>query len=354
MIEITTSTVPLPDGRSCAVFRIEAAGGIAVTVAELGATLLRIDAPDRRGRLANVLLGSDDISRYPAAGAAGADACLGATCGRVANRTAGARFTLDGCEHRLDENEPPNHLHGGRQGFGRRLWLGMATVDGVRLTLVSPDGDQGYPGTLEVTAEISVTADEVAIVYTARVDRPTHVNIVSHPYFNLAGDPAAGIVRHELAIAADAFLPIGPLALPEAPCGVAGTPFDFREARAIGDGIDADDPQIRVADGYNHCFVLRAPEAEGALRPAAWLRSPESGRTMTLLTDQPGLQFYTANALKPSANADAALRFGRRSGLCLEAQGFPNAANRPDFPSTRLDPGQEYRSELRLRFGVED
>jgi aldose 1-epimerase len=352
MISVVRSVVELPDGRRSGVFRMEATDGIVVTVAEIGATLLSIEVPDREGRRGNVILGSTDVALYPAAGAPGDDARLGATCGRLANRTAGATFTLDGVRYQLDRNDGRNHLHGGMDGFGRRLWQGEQIDGGVELVLTSPDGEEGYPGKLQVKARfLLVSPDELGVTYMATTDRPTHVNIVSHPYFNL-GSAGCTIEDHQLAIDADAFLPIDNQALPAGePLSVDGTPFDFRRARTVGEAISSDHPQLRVADGFNHCFALR-PSDGSALRSVAWLQSSVTGRTLTLSTNQPGLQLYTGNALGGDA-AVSGLPFDRRAGLCLEAQGFPNAANRPDFPSTRLDPGGTYRSDLRLSFGTQ-
>lgn len=355
-ITITHNVVRLADGRETTIFKLAASGGISVWVAELGATLLRIEAPDRSGRRANVILGDLDIGRYPAALGSSDDPRYGATCGRVANRTAGAAFELDGAIVALDRNEAPNHLHGGTDGYSRRLWDGRAIARGAELTLTSAHGDQGYPGTLEVAARFELIGpNELAITYHATTDRPTHVNIVSHPYFNLSGDPASTIADHELDIAAETFLPIDAMALPlAAPEPVAGTPFDFRQRRAVGAVIDADHAQLRDADGFNHCFILSSPPSADGLRHAAGLRCPATGRTLALLTDQPALQLYSGNALGPDRDESArSLRFGRRTGLCLEAQAYPNAANRPDFPTTRLDPGGAYRSRLHLRFDVD-
>lgn len=353
MIHVHPRPAPLPDGRTATVYRLHAEGGIAVEVASLGATLLTIAAPDRAGVPAPVLLGSGDPARYPAAGAAGPDAYLGATCGRFANRIAGARFTLDGVEHILAANEAPNQLHGGPTGFHRALWDAEPLPDGVRLRHRSPHGDQGFPGTLDAVAEFRlIDPHTLAIRYRATTDRPTHVNLVSHGYFNLSGDAATPILDHRLEIAADAYLPIDAQALPlGGPSPVAGTPFDFRTPRRIGDAIDGEDAQLRVGDGYNHNFVLRRP---GLSAPAARLHDPASGRTLTLHTDQPGLQLYSGNALDGSfSSAPGAPGYGRRSGLCLEAQHWPDSPNRPDFPATRLDPGESYVSETWLRFGSE-
>lgn len=351
MIDIRQHSAPLADGRVAEVHVLAAPGGLRVAIGSLGATLLTIDAPDSSGARGPVLLGSADPARYPAAGAAGTDACFGATCGRFANRIAGARFELDGAVHRLAANEPPNQLHGGPRGFHHALWRAERCVDGVRFHHHSPDGDQGFPGALDAVAEYRLVAPStLAIRYLATTSRPTHVNLVSHGYFNLSGVPGSSIEGHQLEIAAARYLPIDARALPlGAPRPVAGTPFDFRTPRRVGDAIDADDPQIRAGDGYNHNFVLDRP---GIAHRAALLRDPASGQTLAVHTDQPGLQFYSGNALDGSfAPAPGAPGFGRRSGLCLEAQHWPDSPNRPGYPSTRLDPGETYRSETQLRFG---
>lgn len=328
----------LLDGRRAARVELRSAGGVRVFVTNLGATLMGIDAPDRAGRSAPVLLGHDDPADYPTGGAAGDNHYYGATCGRVANRIGGACFEIDGVRHRLDANEGRHHLHGGRRGFSHAVWqIEAAEDDAVSMQLESPDGDQGYPGRLVVEARFALSAEgALSIGYAAVTDRPTHVNIVSHGYFNLSGDATSSIADHELRIAADSYLPIDAEALPTgARASVAGSPFDFRHSRRIGEGIDSPDDQIRLGDGYNHNFVL---EGDG-LRPVAWLHHPGSGRMLEVATDQPGLQLYTGNALAV-----------RRSALCLEAQGWPDSANHVDFPSTRLDPGDTYRSTTRLTF----
>lgn len=345
-MRIERRTVQLPDGRSTAVHEIDAAPFLRVTVADLGATLLRIEAPDRTGRLGDVLLGAPDPGLYPTGGAPGSHHYFGATCGRFANRIGGARFTLDGREHQLSMNDPPNCLHGGAVGFDRAIWQSEPLPDGVQLRHQSPAGDQGFPGALGVVAEFRVDADGVlAIRYEARTDAPTHVNLVSHGYFNLEG--TGSIAEHRLQVAAGRYLPIEAHGLPDGPPRhVANTPFDFRRARRIGDGIDAEDPQIRLGDGYNHCLVLDAPGLDGP--PAACLSSSASGRALRIWTTAPGLHLYSANALDGSMSP----AFARRTALCLEAEDLPDSPNRPDFPSTRLDPGQLYVSETRLAFGV--
>lgn len=330
------------------VFTLRASGSVVVRVTNLGATLMAIETPDRTGRLANILLGYDTPSDYPAAGGVGTDAYIGATCGRFANRIAGAAFRLDGVDYRLSANEGANHLHGGATNFHHALWH-PALVEDQRLVLThrSPDGDQGYPGTLDVVADFALRdapdgAVELAIVYTATTSRPTHVNLASHGYFNLSGDPNTQILDHRLWIDAIEMLPINPANLPTgARRALAGSPFDFSVTRSIGEGIDADNAQLRYGRGYNHTYVL----AGSGVRPVARLHHPPSGRTLTLATDQPGLQLYTGNHL------DGA--FAPRSGVCLEAQHWPDSPNQPGFPSTRLDPGGTYRSETRLRLALD-
>ncbi len=327
-------------GSGYGVFILGPRRGVRVVLTDLGATLMRIDVPDRAGRSGNILLGHDDPAAYPAAGAAGPDCYLGATCGRYANRIRGAAFVMDGKSVRLVPNEGANQLHGGAPGFHRARWQVIAAdADAVTLRHHSPDGDAGWPGALTATARFSLDAEGVLrIAYHATSDRATHVNLVAHPYFNLSGDPGRPITDHRLRIAASRMLSIDAEALPlGTPAPVAGTPFDFTRARRVGEGIDAADPQIAAGDGYNHNYCL-----DGAgLRAVAWLDHPASGRALQIATDQPGLQFYSGNALP-----------ARRTGLCLETQGWPDAVNHPHFPSTRLDPGDVWESVTEYRFGL--
>ncbi|MEG3086929.1 aldose epimerase family protein [Sphingomonas sp. PB4P5] len=333
----------MPDAHLAAAtaLTLRAPTGVTVRLTNLGATLMAIETPDRAGRFANILLGYDDPSDYPAAGGPDPDAYLGATCGRFANRIAGAAFVLDGVHYPLSANEAPNHLHGGARNFHHAVWTIVAADDRhVAMTLRSPDGDQGYPGALDAVADFSLADDgELAIVYTATTTRPTHVNLVSHGYFNLSGNPHASILDHRLSIDSARILAIDAANLPTGERrAIAGSPFDFTVARPIGSRID--DDQLRHASGYNHNYLLDI----AGVRPVARLDHPASGRTLTVSTDQPGLQLYSGNFLGG--------RFPPRSGVCLEAQHWPDSPNRPDFPTTRLDPGDTYRSETRLRFGV--
>lgn len=331
---MTASPSPSPFMSGIDSFILHRDGGIRVTLTNLGATLMAIEAPDRHGRHANVLLGHARVRDYPAAGAPGPDAYMGATCGRYANRIAGATFPLDGGIVRLVANDGPNHLHGGIPGFHRAIWR-VERAEATRLVLAhhSPDGDAGWPGALHVTATFLLpTPDRLRVEYRATTDRPTHVNLVSHPYFNLSGDPATTIHDHRLRIAADHILSIDEAALPTGERQrVGGTPFDFRTSRPIGRGVHP---------GYNHNYCL----AGDGLREVAWLDHPSSGRRLTIATDRPGLQFYDGYALTGA--------FAPHEGLCLEAQGWPDAVHRPQFPSSRLDPGDRWQAVTEWRFGV--
>ncbi|MBW6526429.1 galactose mutarotase [Sphingomonas sp. RHCKR7] len=320
---------------------LASASGVTAAISPFGARLIRIDAPDRTGRVERVLLGYDDPEANRRAALPDGGAYLGATCGRVANRIADAAFALDGVRHRLAANEGAHQRHGGPVGFDRANWtVREASPNHVTMRHHSPDGDQGFPGALDITSSFDLSDDgELSIVYTARTTRPTHVNLVSHGYFNLSGGSGT-IADHLLRVDADSFLAIDADQLPQDVRPVRGTPFDFTAARRVGSLLESEDEQARLSRGGNHNFCLKGV----GVRPVAWLEHPGSGRTLTLSTDQPGLQLYAAGWLEEVWRPHAA--------LCLEAQAWPNACNRPDFPPTRLDPGERYRSEVRLRFGV--
>jgi len=336
----------LPTGEDIAHFTLSHPDGITVGISSLGATITDIWAPGRDGTLANVVLGFDSLAGYLSPDYQAAYPYFGATIGRVANRIRDARFAIDAIEYVLRANEGRHQLHGG-YGFDRMVWTEVeAGPDAVLLALESPDGDQGYPGNLRVTARFHLSApDELAVRYEARTDRATHVNLTSHSYFNLGGRDAPEIDRHEIAIDADAYTPIDADALPTgAIAQVDGSPFDLRHMVALADILGETHPQLAAGDGFNHNFIING-EA-GRLRPAARLRDPESGRVMELATTAPGLQFYSGNALhEPVAR--------RRQSLCLEPQHFPDAANITAFPSTLLRPGDLYVSETRFRFSVD-
>lgn len=352
MIELT-DWGRLPSGETVRLATLRDGHGLECRIASYGATLTTIRTPDRDGRIDDVLLGFDTLDGYLAPAFRAARPFMGSTVGRYANRIADARFVIDGIPHILVPNEGTNQLHGGPQGFDRQLWSmdALATGDGVRLALVSPVGDQGFPGTLHVEVEVRIgTPGEILLDYRATTDAPTHVNLASHGYFNLAGRASRSIGEHRLAIAADHVVGIDDAAIPaEAPFAVAGTPFDFRHPTRVGAALAGEHPQLSAGDGFDHCFVL-ADRAEGAV--AAVLTDPASGRRLEVITSEPGLQLYTANAFDGSLADGQGRPFVRRQALCLETQHFPDSPNRPDFPSTLLRPGDVYRSETRLRFGI--
>jgi aldose 1-epimerase len=331
-------------------FELLGKGGLAVTVLDYGAVIQSIRVPDREGNVADVVLGYDDVDGYERD-----RFYLGAVVGRYAGRIGGAAFTLDGTRFELSANDPPNHLHGGRRGFGRVAWRARPFEDGDRVGVVmehtSPDGDEGYPGRLDVRVTYAVSANDVLSVdYHATADRPTPVNLTQHAYFNLAGEGSGDVLGHELELCASAYTPLGSNLLPTGEIApVEGTPLDFRAPRRIGERIGADHSQLRIAGGYDHNFVVDGEP--GALRPAARLADPASGRVLEVRTTEPGMQLYTGNFLD-GVPGKRGRRYGPRAGVCLETQHFPDSPNQPRFPSTLLRPGEAYRSRTELRFSV--
>jgi aldose 1-epimerase len=337
----------MPDGTPVDEIVLTNGAGLEVRALTYGCIIRTLSVPDRTGTVADVVHGFDTLEpylrRHP---------YFGAVVGRYANRIANARFTLDGRTYTLEANNGPNHLHGGRDGFDRRLWDATIAARGadVVFSRTSPDGEEGYPGTLKV--EVTYTlgeAGELSIVYRATADAPTPVNLTQHTYFNLAGHDAGDILDHELTIDADRFTPTDEGQIPVgALAAVDGTPFDFRTPARIGPRIDAAHEQLRYGKGFDHNFVLN--RADEGLRLAATLADPRSGRTLDVLTTEPGVQFYSGNLLDGSFEGKGGVRYARRSGVCLETQHFPDSPNQPQFPSTILRPGATYRSQTVFRW----
>jgi aldose 1-epimerase len=325
-----------------------ARGDLRVEILDYGGIVRRIECPDRAGRRANVVLGARDLAGYEAS-----DAHFGALIGRYANRIADGRFSLDGQVHRLPTNEGRNTMHGGPKGFDRRVWR-VEAVEAHRLTLGyrSPDGEQGFPGTLEVTVTYRLEAEgALAIDYAAVTDRPTVLNLTNHSYFNLAGEGAGDVLGHEVHIAADAVLVTDDAQIPTgALMPVAGTPFDFQSPATLGARIRAAHPQLALAHGYDHTYVLGG---DGTLRTVAWARDPVSGRRLNVATTQPSLQLYTANMLDGAVTGSGGGLYRAGDAVCFEAQGYPDAPNHPDFPSTVLRPGERFAATTAYRFSVE-
>lgn len=343
----------LPDGTEVECVTLQATDGLEARVITYGAALQALLLPDGAGRRDDLVLGHDTLDGYLAR-----RQFFGATVGRYANRIAGARFVLDGAVVQLAANDGPNALHGGSDGFDRRCWRIAAIEEGARpavtLARTSADGEEGYPGTLEVQVTWRLAGPmELSLDMTARTDRPTVVNLTNHSFFNLAGACSRrDILDHRLTVAADHFLAVDATAipLPQLPSAVAGTPFDFRAGVEIGERIRNDHPQLRRGRGYDHNFCL-APESE-APRFAARLVAPRSGRVLELFTNQPGLQVYSGNLLDGGIGGKGGCLYRQSDAICLEPQAWPDTPNRPDFPTARLSPGGRYHHATLYRFAL--
>jgi aldose 1-epimerase len=342
----------LPGGDACRLFTLRNAQGMTVQISDLGATLVAWHAPDRAGRLADILLGHDTPAAYLTA-----TTYMGGLIGRWANRIAGARFTLDGADYLLDRNENGNLLHGGANGFHRAIWQAGEERGALLLRLESPEGDGGFPG--NVSAQVRYTLDDdgtLTIGYEAFSDAPTPLNLTSHGYFNLSGVPGSDIRDHILTIDADAYLEVDPQMIPIGVADVSGTAFDLRQGARIGARIDVPNAQITLAGGFDHCYVLRDTARAGstpAVRTVANIYEPASGRELTVATDQRGLQCYTGNYLEGQPGRHG-VPCVRHAALCLEAGGFPNQINMnaPECNEVILRPGGTYRQVTQYKAGV--
>lgn len=339
-----------PDG-TAALYTLRNANGMEVEVTNYGGIITAIRVPDNEGFVDNVVLGFPDIKGY-----LGEHPYFGALIGRYGNRIAAGRFTLEGTTYELVKNNGANALHGGPGGFHRRLYDAesispSADVRGISLHRISPDGEEGYPGNLDVTVRYLLTDDnELRIEYEATTDALTILNLTNHAYFNL-GDQST-ILDHELMINAEGFTPVDEGLIPTGELrGVAEGPFDFREPHPIGARIDEKNEQLKRGLGYDHNFILNRYTTDG-LERAATLYAPSTGRFMEVLTTEPGLQFYSGNFLDGSLRGKGGITYEKRSGLCLETQHWPDSPNQPDFPSTELRPGETYRSVTVYRFSV--
>ncbi|MHC5559356.1 aldose epimerase family protein [Kocuria sp. U4B] len=336
----------LPDGREVTVHTLTAPNGLELRVLDLGAAVqaLRVPGPDGTGT--NVVLGHPDASVY----AEHADAYLGSVVGRYANRIGGARFALDGEDFALSANEGPTCLHGGADGFHRRIWRTVrASRTSLVLELVSPAGDQGFPGEVVLRARYTVADDVVALELEARTDAPTVLGPANHAYFNLAGEGSGTVDEHLLLVEADHYLPVGPDSLPLGGlAAVAGTPFDLTAPARLGERVRCGHPQVSAVGGIDHSFHLRG----SGLRRAALLEHPASGRYLELLTDRPALQVYTGNSLDGTAPGTSGRRYRQGDGVALEAQAHPDSPNRPWLSDAVLRPGQVHRSHTQWRFGL--
>lgn len=347
----------MPDGREVKLYTLTNSSGIEAKVTNYGAVLVSLRLPDRDGKFADVTHGYDTLEGWLG------DSCyFGATVGRFGNRIAGGKFTLDGREYRLATNDRsaglPCSLHGGGEGFSKKLWQSeVASIDGanaVRLTYLSADGEEGYPGELTVVVIYHLTEDnELIWDVTATTKAPTVLNIVHHTYWNLSGDPASSIHDHQLTLYADHYLGTNAGMIPTGErIPVAGTPMDFTKATLVGERIGAAYEALTIGGGYDHAWVLNGTVV-GDLAKAAKLRDPKTGRTLTLSTNQPAVQFYSGNFLGGGTAGKGGVSYPRRSALCLETENYPDAPNNPNAPSAVLRPGETYHHRMIHAFSTE-
>lgn len=323
-------------------------GMVEVRVTDFGAHLVRVRTPDRAGRAADVVLGFDSVDGYLNT----PNAYLGGLIGRFGNRIGKGQFSIDGKTYQIPVNNGPNALHGGPVGFDRYLWKAEETGDGVEFTHVSPDGDMGFPGTMTAKVRYMLEGNTLRLDYTATSDKPTILNLTNHAYFNLRGDDDGNILGHMVELAADRYTPVDAGQIPTGEIApVAGTPLDFRTPHAVGARIGADFEQLKLGRGYDHNFVVNGQA--GTLRRAARVTEPEHGRTLTVDTTEPAVQFYSGNFLDGKLTGRHGKKYEQRTGFCLETQNFPDAPNHANFPSAVLRPGQTFRSTTTFTFGAE-
>ncbi len=347
------SAGPAPDGKIATWYTLTNAHGIEVRLLDFGATITSVETPDRDGKLADIVLGWPTLAGWMAN-----RPHFGSTPGRFANRLAYGKMVIDGRPYQIPTNSEsngiPSTLHGGKVGFDKHVWTSriLKELNAVELTLVSPDGDQGFPGKVTVTATFILNeADELRIVYLATTDRNTVINLTNHSYWNLTGDAHHDILKESVTINAEQYLPMTSGNVPSGKiASVAGTPFDFRTPKVVGEQLkESTDEQLVLARGFDHCMIL--PRASGTVRFAARITDPESGRMLELSSDQPAVQFYTANNLSDVTGKDG-VAYHSKSAICLEAEQFPNAPNEPRFPSAELRPGETYRQTMIWHFGL--
>jgi aldose 1-epimerase len=338
-------------GEAVELYTLANSKGMEATIMTYGGIVTSLRVPDRAGKFDDVVLGFDTLDGYlgdpPAP-------YFGALIGRYGNRIAKGRFTLNGVEYKLAQNNGVNALHGGIRGFDKAVWKAKSpNPQTLELTYLSKDGEEGYPGSLTSTVIYTVTDNnELKLDYSATTDKDTILNLTNHSYFNLAGQGEGDILQHLVMLKADKFTPVDATLIPTGELrSVEGTPFDFRQPKAIGERIDASNEQTKLGGGYDHNFVLNVSGAAPEL--AVRVTEPKSGRVMEVLTTQPGVQFYTGNFLDGRLHGKGGKVYQRRYGFCLETQHFPDSPNKPDFPSVVLKPGAQYRTTTIYRFSAE-
>lgn len=322
-------------------------GQIEVRVMAFGARLVSVKAPDRAGKMEDVVLGFDTLGPYLIT----PSPYLGATIGRFSNRIAGGKFTLDGKSYQIPMNEPTNALHGGTKGFDQYVWESKEVPDGVEFTHISPDGDMGFPGRLIAKVRYTLKGSTLRIDYSATSDKPTEVNLTNHTYLNLHGDDRGNILDLRVEIDADRYTPVNKELIPTGELApVAGTPLDFLKPEPIGARIDADNEQLRLGRGYDFNYIVNGKP--GTLRPAAIVTDPVSGRKLTVETTEPAVQFYSGNHLDGKFTGRHGVKYDKNDAFCLETEHFPDSPNHANFPSTVLLPGETMHSTTTFTFGV--
>ena len=335
------------DGKSVELYTLTD-GDLTVRITNYGAHVVSISAPDRTGKRADVVLGFNDLAGYQA----DTKSYMGSVVGRYGNRIAKGAFTLDGKTYQVPTNDHGNALHGGTLGFDRKVWTAKKTANGVELTLVSPDGEMGFPGQLTAHVRYTLEGKSLKIAYSATTTQPTVLNLTNHSYFNLAGEGTGDVLNEQVMLAADRFTPVDATLIPTGQLvPVAGTPLDLRQPVAIGAHIEESNDQLKIAGGYDHNFVLNGSGA--GLHLAAKVVDPGIGRTLTVTTTEPGVQFYSGNFLDGTLTGAGRGTYAKHAGFCLETQHFPDSPNQPGFPSTVLRPGQTMHSETVFTFGVQ-
>lgn len=338
------------DGDPVDLYTLSNTSGSEAKITNYGGIVVSLLTPDREGNLGDVVLGYDTLDQYLVD-----PFYFGGIIGRYANRIAGARFVLNDVEYALAQNDGENHLHGGIKGFDKVLWqadpIESGTEIGLKLSYLSADGEEGYPGNLSAEVRYILTVEnDLKIAYSATTDKATIVNLTNHSYFNLSGTLSGDILSHELMINADTFTPAGEGLIPTGEFrSVEGTPLDFTQLMAIGARIEEDDEQLRMSGGYDQNWVLNTKGSLG--EAAATLYDPASGRLMQMVTTEPGLQFYTGNFLVDGSGKGGTI-FKKHAGLCLEAQHFPDSPNKEDFPSVVLNPGEKYMQTTQYKFST--
>jgi aldose 1-epimerase len=341
------------DGQDVQLFTLTNKNGVEARIMNFGGIVVSLKTPDRKGELADIVLGYDNVKGYE-----GDTAFFGALIGRYGNRIAKGQFTLNGKTYQIPLNDGPNALHGGPNAFNKKVWtakdISTHSTPMLQLTYLSKDGENGFPGNLNVQVTYSLTSNnELRIDYAATTDKDTVLNLTNHSYFNLKGEGQGDILQHEVRLNANKFTPVDATLIPTGELkNVQATPFDFRKSTAVGARINEDDQQLKYGWGYDHNWVLNGMGA-GQLVIAARVHEATTGRVLEVLTDQPGVQFYTGNHMDGTIRGKGGKVYPKRGGLCLETQHYPDSPNHPAFPSTELKPGQKFHSTTIYKFGVE-